>query len=307
MREIGWLIIIFMVFSTMLFSQNETPGWFSPQRFSFSLSSTYYFNPWDNYNRAVETVTRQIELDKFFYQPQGEYEKINGDMMFKGNVNYHILPSLSVSLTGQYGSTAARFEMYPDWTVPAVLYGGSPGHRQEFSFDVYSFGLELAYRYPLNKTITFLAAAGLDSYTGKLTFEFSHDRFATGPLPDDTFPQYSAKMDDKTLGWNLALGGDIKLWGPLSFRIAGSYRHAKFSELRGSGQANIFTTVNFTGELVEAPNYFGIGIIEVLTPGYQGYTLPSLTFFTEPQPEVRVPAIIDLSSLGIQIGLRVGL
>lgn len=307
MRGIGWLLTIFMVFSATLFSQEEASGWFSLQRFSFSLSSTYYFNPWDNYNQAIETVTTQIELDNFFYQPQGEYEKINGDVMFKGNLNYRILPSLSVSLTGQYGSTAARFEMHPDWTVPAVLYGGSPGHRQEFDFDVYSFGLEVAYRYPLNETITLLAAAGLDSYTGKLTFEFSYEHFTTGPLPDETFPQYSAKMDDKTLGWNLALGGDIKLWGPLSLEIAGSYRHAEFSELRGTGQADIFPMINFTAELVEAPNYFGIGIIEVQTPGYEDYALPPLTFFTEPQPEARVPATIDLSSLGIQIGLSVGL
>jgi len=40
MRGIGRLLTNFIVFSAMLSSQEEAPGWFSPQRFSFGLTST---------------------------------------------------------------------------------------------------------------------------------------------------------------------------------------------------------------------------------------------------------------------------
>ena len=253
-------------------------------------------------------------LDKFFYEPTGEYGKINGDLLFKAGIGYQILPRFYVSINGQYGSSSAKFEFYPDWSIPIEVWGGSPAHKQSFTFDIYSLGLGVFYRYPINEKIFISAAGSVDSYTGKMSFEVASTQWATGPIENETYVDYpltTANLEDNSWGWKLDLGFHFKLVGALSAHIGGSYRHVKFSNLRGDGEQQSFDTlIEFSTELVEESNYFGLGNFEVHTPGWEWYgVLPPLTFNTMPYAfeTTRTPAIIDMSSFGIQVGLSLGL
>jgi hypothetical protein len=312
MRRFILLSLSFLLFQIPAFSQEQMPGWLSLRRFSLTLNSTYFFNPWDNYNNAVGTVTRQIMLDKFFYEPTGEYEKINGDLLFKAGIGYQILPRFYVSINGQYGSSSAKFEFYPDWSIPPENWGGSVAHKQAFTFNIYSLGLGVFYRYPINEKISISAGGSVDSYTGKMSFEVTHDRWATGPIENEPFVDYpltTANLEDNSWGWNLDLGFHFKLVGALSAHIGGNYRHVNFSNIRGTGEQHYSETpIGFSTELVKESNYFGLGNFEVHTPEWDWYSvLPPLTFFTEPDEEARTPATIDMSALGIQFGIVLGL
>jgi opacity protein-like surface antigen len=308
LRTFYFIVILLFLACGAVLAQEKSPGWFSPARFSLDLTSTYYFNPWDNYNRAVETVTKQIMLDKWYYEPRGEYQKINGDVLYRAGIRYEVLPKLGVVLTGQYGTTSARFEMYPDGLAQDENWYGSDAVRQEFTFDVYSFGIAADYRYPLTNRISARAGAGIQRYTGKLNFRIAFDHYATGPITEDAQWQYQADLKDNTLGWNLSLGVDVEVWGPVSLQLTGEYRQVSFSDLRGPGESVGQVKYEFPVELVGALNYFGIAPEDRESRYYEWNDVQNnFVFRTEPGPEAWKPATINMNALGIRLGLSIGL
>ena len=55
----------------------------------------------------------------------------------------------------------------------------------------------------------------------------------------------------------------------------------------------------FQARLAEAANFFGVQNINEEDPDNEVF-LPTLTFLTEPNPDARVPASVDLTSFGVR-------
>ena len=286
-------------------AQDERPGWLSTKRLSFALSTAYHFNPWHSYNNAVATVTERIRLDSFFFEPTGYYEKINGDLVLSGELGYKLAGGLSFLLSAQLADTDSRFEFFPDSTKLAPDKS-SVTHHQNMAFDLRSVGFGLSQSIAVSKRFSLSAAVGFDRYSGQLKMSFRHTRDWRGPLPEGEGLRVSATMKENTWGWRISTGLFWKLSNRISAFTGLEYRRAEFGSLEGPAT---FTFLGdggacpFTAELVEAPNYFGVGVKEE-PDCYVG--LPSLTFLTEPKRDARVPASVDLTSLGIRAGLKIG-
>ncbi|MEJ2635598.1 MAG: hypothetical protein P8184_09930, partial [Calditrichia bacterium] len=249
-----FILLTFLLICGSLAAQCAKTGWLSLQRLSLELSSGYYFSPWDNYNRAAQTIADRIMLDPYFYEPRGAYEKINGDLMYRGALGYRLFRGLRVSFTAQYSTSSAPFEMYPDMTVPPLNENTSPAFRQKFSLDVYSFGLAADYRYAVNRRISLVTNAGLDRFTGKLDFRFIYDEGATGPAGSGFgWRDVKARLDDNVLAWHAGLGLSFRLTGRISLQVMGEYRRLRFEgmegpgtvEYWGSGEKTPAETINF--------------------------------------------------------------
>ena len=169
---------------------------------SFTLSTDYHFDAWDNYNNAVATVTDRIRLDSFFLEPTGSFDKINGDLILRGELSYDIFGRFALLVAAQHGDTDSRFEFFPDSTrLPPGK--SSVAFHQQMSFTVKSLGLGLKYSIPLRKKLQLSLAAGLDRYSGDLSLRFRHRRSSRGPLPKDTGERVSAKMSQSNGGGTL--------------------------------------------------------------------------------------------------------
>ena len=301
-----YLVLIFGLglIHSLAFAQVKDPYWLSLKRLSFSINAAYHFNPWHNYNNAVAKVVHQIRLDSFFHEPTGFYEKINGDAILRGGLGYQIFGGFNVSLTGQYGKTNSVFEFFPDSTrlPPDVT---SVTHHQNMSFKIRSLGLALNYQIPINRKLALNSRVGVDRYAGQLKMSFRHTRAWRGPLPADEGFRVSAKMNEDTWGWNISAGLIWKLSQKISILTAIDYRNVEFSRLEGPAIFKTFEACPFTAELVEATNYFGLGVKEIKDPDCSVF-LPALTFLTEPSQEARVPATVNLTSVGLRVGLMIG-
>ena len=122
-------------------------------RFSVTATTAYFRNPWQNYNRAVKTVARRVELDPFFLYPAGSYEKINGDLIFRGEFGFRLIRKLRVHLTGSFGQINSVFELFPNTSKLPPLGAGSPAFHQKLDFGVKSIGLGFSYEYSIGKNL----------------------------------------------------------------------------------------------------------------------------------------------------------
>lgn len=306
-KNILLMVSLQVVFSAA-WAQKTQRDWLSPARLTFSLGSSYHFNPWKNYNRALETATQQIRLDAFFFEPTGFYEKINGDATARAAIGYEIFKRVQIQLTGQYGEFDSRFEFYPDSSkIPRGVT--SVAFHQGLGFNLRSLGFGLSYQLPIKKRFAIHAMAGLDRYTGKLDLRWRHTRSWRGPLPEDQGEQMQAKLKAHSWGWNLAAVLSYKLIGPVSFTAGAEYRHAKLTNLTGAATYGFPRSPEslqpFTAQLVTASNYFGVAVKEQSNPQAL-IDLPPLTFLTAPDSRARVPATIDLTALGLSAGLKIG-
>lgn len=293
-------------------------------RMSLSVTGGYHLNPWDDYNGALDTVTRRIERDPFFPNPTGQYDRINGDASVRATLGIRAFRELHVLLTGQYGQVSSDFEIFTDTTgipEPEVF---SPAHHQTMDFSFWSLGVGLGYAVPLTHALEVQPRVTVGRYSAQLDLSWRHFRNAEGPLPSDSDEgrSLSANLDDQA--WGLEAGVDVSwnVFSNVSLLAGVQYRSAVFDQMRGraSGQDIIYgpddgprgSDKSFKVELVEASNYFGVRPIEV-PEGFRTQ-LPPLTFLTEPRSlgdeerrKVRDPASIDLRSFGFRAGIRVNL
>ncbi len=275
-------------------------------RFSFTFTTAYHRNPWHDYNRALETVTRRIELDNFFLYPSGSYEKINGDLTFRGEFGFRFIKKLRVLWTGQFGQLNSAFEFFPDTSVVPPEAGGSPAFHQKLDFRVRGIGLGFSYEFSFGQKLALLPQIALERYYGELDLAWRHSRFSRGPLPIDSGEQLSANLDDATWGLNLGIALNWKVHKNLSFLLGVDYRRAKFDQMRGQATygfpfSNRFSP--FEAELVQAENYFGARDTSENSLEKE-FFLPPLTFLTEPRDEARERAIIDLNAFGLRTGIQ---
>ncbi|MCB0291595.1 MAG: hypothetical protein KDH97_15170 [Calditrichaeota bacterium] len=305
--------VILMGLMISAFAQTASPGWLSFQRLSVNVQSGYFFNPWNDYNRAVETVGEQIRYDRRFFEPQGFYEQIRGDVCFQGGINYALSERLQIVVTGQLGGTGAGFEFYPDpEKIPDDQpFFGETAFRQTLDFDLRSLGVGIAYRLPLSSWLALTAQGGIDFYHGELQLHWQYARGgARGPLEAGEGEVMKATLSENRRGWHAALGMRWKLLGPLILTAGLDYRSVKFPDLQGKGfyQADYpgpDNSTEFTAELVKERNYFGVRAREEGQPDFYFY-LPELTFNTEPFIGERTPATLDFSAIGIRTGISIG-
>lgn len=292
--------------------QTPSPGWLSFQRLSVDIQSAYFFNPWNDYNRAVETIGEQIRFDRSFFEPQGFYEQIRGDILFQGGINYALSARAQIAVTGQLGGTGAGFAIYPDLEkLPEDRpFFTQQAFHQTLDFDLRSLGMGIAYRLPLSRRLALTAQGGIDFYHGELQLAWRYDRSARGPLAEGEGEIMKATFSENRRGWRAGLGMRWKLLGPLTLTAGLDYRSIKFSGLQGKGfyQADYpgpDNSTEFTAELVKERNYFGGRAREEGQPDFFFY-LPELTFNTEPFIGERTPATLDFSALGIRSGISIG-
>ncbi len=275
-------------------------------RFSFTVTTTYHRNPWHDYNRALETVTRRIELDNNFLYPTGFYEKIKGDLTVGGEFGFHFTRDLRVLLTGQFGQLNSNFEFYPDPSVVPPEVGGSPAFQQELDFRFRAIGIGFSYGFSLGKKLALQPQIALEHYYGEFDLAWRHSHFSHGPIPVDTGEQLSASLDDATWGFNVGIALNWKFHKDVSFLVALDYRRAEFGAMRGPATygfpaSNMFFP--FEAELVHADNYLGVRDTNEASSERE-FFLPPLTFRTEPGDEARLPATIDLNAFGLRTGIQ---
>ncbi len=280
--------------------------WLSPQRLSLSLASTYFFNPWDNYNNALARVTDRIRLDPYFVEPEGYYEEINGDLALQGTLSYKILGRIAARVTGQYGQSSSQFEFYPEPDkLPESAY--SDAFHQELNWEYWSVGAGASYQVPVANRWHLKISADVERYSAHLNLKWRQSYYADGPLPEDEGDIVQANFEDQTWGGRLTAAVQWQCAGPLVLVAGASYRFTEFDQLEGPAAYSNFYLENvpFTAALVEAPNYFGVRIKEKGAGEYD-FFLPPLTFLTSPDENARVPAKVDLSSFGLTLGIQVG-
>lgn len=298
--------VFFILASCAAAGHAQNPSLFSPQRFSVQFGSAYHFNPWKNYNNALATVSQEIRLNRFYIEPIGYYEKINGDLSAQAGLGYHlpeISPHLSLLLSGQFARLDAGFEFYPDpGKIPAQFI--SPAFHQEINFRFWSAGAGLLYRLPLTEKWSVQASAGVDRFSANLDLQWRYWPWTQGPLPAGEGEQLSAKLEDDCWGGQARLLLAWKRFGPVSLLAGAEYRFAKFKSFEGLATHVFSRERPFVAELVEASNYFGVRVKE--QPGLEQdmIYLSPLTFQTLPDETSRVPATIDLSGLGLTLGLQ---
>lgn len=297
-----FLALACSAFST--YAQN--PSLFSPQRLSLQLGSAYHFNPWGNYNNALATVSQEIRLNRFYIEPIGYYEKINGDLSARGTLGYHlpeISPRLFLLLDGQYASLNAGFEFYPHpGKIPEQFI--SPAFHQEINFRFWSAGAGLLYQLPLAGKWSVQASAGVDRYSANLDLQWRYWPWTQGPLPVGEGEQLSATLEDASWGGQARLLLSWKQFGPVSLLAGAEYRFAKFKSFEGPATYIFSRERTFVAELVEASNYFGVRVKEQPVQQNDMIYLSPLTFQTLPDENSRIPATIDLSGLGLTLGLQ---
>jgi hypothetical protein len=295
--------ILFLFLSPAAFPQNKPAHWLSYERLFLHISTAHHFNPWKNYNNALETVVRRIQLDSFFFEPTGFYEKINGDAMFRAGIGYRISRRLALRLAGQYSASEAIFAFYPDpLKVPGENF--SPAHHQEIDFTLQSFGFGLDFTHPVSRKFLIHAFGSVDRYHARMNIDFRHSRAWRGPLPENEGWRVSADLQENKWGFHGFLGAGLRLYGPLQVNAGIAFRAISFARLQGPATDGTFAHRPFIAHLVEAENYFGIGVKS--SPADYEPFLPDLTFLTEPGVDARVPATLDLTSFGPQIELKIG-
>lgn len=303
--------IFYLSVQSALFAQDEETKWLSWDRISLSINSTYYHNPWENYNNALKTVTHNLMIDDFFYEPRGSYDKIIGDVLFKAGIGYEISPNFTVSITGQYGIQQANFETYPDQSIPRDR--GYPSYRQEMDFSINSYGIAFLYAKPVGQQISLIAGLGLDIYLSELLYKNAYYYWAYGPV-GERFPHTRVKMQSTSLGLNATVGTEIKLIGRFSAQVSASYRYATFKNLKGTGKTHIenWGEIIYDAKLVDEHNYFGPQITKIKRNDAGGgwYALRMETFYTFPyysEYSMLKAAKIDMRAFGIQIGIKMEL
>jgi len=296
-------------------------------RVSLSVTAGYQLNPWDDYNGALDKVTRHIEQDPFFPNPTGQYDKIKGDASVGATLGIRAFRGLHVLVDGRYGQVGADFDTFTDTTGVPEPEVFSPAHHQTMDFSFRSLGLGLGYAVPLTDAFEVQPKVTVGRYRAELDLSWRHFRDARGRLPEDSDEgrSLSASLDDQAWGVQLGLDVSWEVFSNVSLLAEVQYRSAVFDKMRGraSGEEVIYyygpappesgvSDKSFKVELVKASNYFGIRPVEI--PEDYSTNISALTFRTEPlslskeeRRRVRDPASIDLKSFGFRAGFRINL
>ena len=286
MRKQFFLVAVYALLVPAISTvHSQSLPWSSPHRLSLSLTSSYYFNPWNNYNDALAKVAHRIRLDPYFVEPEGFYEEIDGDLALQAALSYGVAGRVSARVTGQYGQSSSQFEFYPSPANPQERVFSSAFH-QSLDWNFWAIGGGASYQFPLRRGLYLKASAGAEHYSAQLDLKWRYSYSANGPLSENEGVSVQAKLQDQSWGGNLAFAVQWQLAGPLALLAGASYNDFYLDNLP------------FTAELVEASNYFGLRMKEKQAGAYDIF-LPPLTFLTSPDENARVPAKIDLNSSGL--------
>lgn len=308
------VILLLSVLASGIYSQEKAPGWLSTKRLSIDFNTAYHFSPWDAYNDALAVVSRQINLDPFFKEPLGFYEKINGDFHWQLGLRYSLNNNFAATVHYQQALTNARFEFYtnPDYD-PGPGYFRTVAFWQEIDFKLQSVGVGLGYERLLFSGLKLYVEGGMNRYRGDIYMDWQHNRntLHTGPLEPEEGEFLVSNMHQTDWGWHGTIGLGFQIAGPLTFKIAANYRKIEMKHFRGKGIDGYYgqsgpSETERGIELVQAANYFGVKALDAIPE--LGYNIfPSLTFLTQPGVADRETAKLDLSALGIQTGIAIGL
>ncbi len=298
------LVILYPLLSTVAaVAQERTDSRFL-ERVSFTVTTAYHRNPWNDYNRAVATVSRQVRQNTFFLYPTGFYEKINGDLTFRGELGFQLTEKLCVLFSGHFGQLNSGFEFFPEASELPPEAGSSPAFHQELNFGVRAIGIGLSYEFPVGKKLALLPKVALERYYGELDLAWRFSRVSVGPIPVDLGEQLSASLDDATWGLNLGIALNWSFHKNISFLAGLEYRRAELDQMQGRakyGDQLYRGFFDFEAELVQAANYFGVRNLNIADAEFH---LPSLTFRTAPGLAARKPAAIDLNAFGLRTGIQ---
>jgi len=303
-RLVAFLVIGVGAFVCSAHGQ-DSPRWFSLRRLSLSVHTSYHFSPWKNYNAATDTIAQIVRIDPFFVEPRGYEERIRGDATVEGVLAYEIFEPVQIVVRGTYGRLEAGLEFYPILEgLPSSTW--SPAFEQRVSFSLPSLGLGLQYRRPLRERLEFLVTLTADRYFSRLKIDSKINSWAVGPVANGPHERVQADFKKNKFGYRISGIASYHLFGPLQLNAGIEYRVIKFHGLTGSG---VFTwrwgyQVPFFAELVEGPDFFGVRGWQ--DPGHtMPYVLPQLPYLPYAEVGERIPATINLTSLGLSVGLRI--
>jgi hypothetical protein len=181
------------------------------------------------------------------------------------------------------------------------------------SFNGLEIGAGGQYNIHLNRLMEWQTSLLFVWYTGQLNFDIKHGWVRQDLGLDVTAWRITSNLSDASIAYRLMTGLRLQILPRVSLLLNGELRYLKLDQFTGRGVLNWFgdLTGEFTSELVQASNYFGVSAREPYETGIIeweiDYILEELSFRTKPDPEARRPAQLDFSSFGLVIGIEIRL
>lgn len=301
-----WLLCLFLLSLTLspAFGQEGDP-WFSLGRLSLSTSGSYHFRPWHFYNNSLLLVEDAVRYDPVYGNPKGSYEKIVGDMGTGLVLSYRLLEGLHIEGAGMYMMTGGSVRL--ELPQPPL---SSSVTTQDLSLRVMEWGIGVRSKFSLGDEFDLNTSLQVSRASGKLRYDYAY-------IPSNRLEYlFEADLKDRSTVIRAAVEGGYRLLGPLRITGGVEYRWLRFDNFEGGGN-EIYRDKTFPYEdirpfqatLGQTDGYF-FGLIP-LEGSYisNPHLMRTLWNRTELYPswwgnlQVK-PASLDLSSLGIRIGVR---
>ncbi|MBI3789237.1 MAG: hypothetical protein HY276_13410 [Ignavibacteriales bacterium] len=311
---------LFIILSLLVFllprfviAQNEIP-WLSLSRLSISASTSYHFSPWKKYNESLQLAQDAIRYDPTYAAPKGSFEKILGDGSIELSAGYRLIEGLSINVIGGYTATSSEgifsHSVFGTDSDGSSVTLAEPRFIQNFKLNVVEYGFGIRYTYEITEGISLAAGASASQAHGRLNFEYEFQRSST------TY-SYSVEMQEAQYSYRVGLGMLVNLYGPISLNSSIEYRWLKFPNFQGDGtyreQHNTSTSSDeysqpFQALLGESDGYFGIHsphTAQTVVNEHLLHILWQRTSVWATWYETRKPATLDLSGVGVKIGIQV--
>lgn len=296
-RTLLWMVLPLL--SSSLLAQDEVP-WLSLSRLTVSSAATYHYRPWNFYNNSLSLVEQAVRYDFVYTNPSGSFEKILGDAGGEISASYRILSGLSLEVFGSYGETGGAVHLtYGPPSLTIVI-------EQEISLRLYEFGSGIRYIFKPLENVSLAAVVRISKAYGTMDYEFLF-------LPPWQWKHlYQAELKDRTTVSRIGLEATYPLWNNVKLIGSVEYRWMSFDKLEGAGkETNYYGSGpdyenSFRARLAQINGYFfGVEAIEG-THIYTEHLMHTLWSRTELYAQWwsnREPAILDLSSLGLKLGV----
>ena len=291
----SFLTILFLV-PVILTAQDQSERWLSLDRLSVSVTSSYAFVPWREFNDSYQIFHDAVGYNSAYPNPTGYIQKIQGDASIGLQVNYRLFGGLSVFVGGEYGGTKAKMEFKPqDFLMQA--------YRHEFEFSMTNIGGGIAYEQNATSWLRTTVFFSVETSKGKLNTNYGSNYVTS-------IRTFSAPLSDRAILFRGGYGLGIDLLDPLSIDLMVEYRSLRYDGLKGRGlYVQQYTTGGYYYEegfdaiLVSGPEYFGAGLAQ----SSSSYLYQALGLWMADLSSIPSPATLDLSGISIRLALGVRL
>jgi len=282
--------------------------WYSIKRISFNISGNLNYNPWEDYNNAVEEQAHEVMYNPWYISPNGNYEKIYNDKGYNFGLQYRIFKKVKIGCNYTDNNTKADFEFYPTKKIVISRYLFEYDHngiayQQYIDFNISSFNYDLSYELFNYNRSSINSLVGISFIESEMKFDWNYSRWhGEGPIDLDDpkiYPSvFQSKLKDKTMSYYASLEIDYKLLNYLSVFTTLDLRLGELDDLNGS---SVYNGRDCNSKLVKSKNYFGVSTLD--KSGFYGNYY--LLNFGEEYP-IYKKASINLNSVGFKMGIRIG-